>query len=321
MSCHITHPEPSSQTCRGPHPPLAGMMGGEDPRGQLKVSQARGGAQGQQELGISAEQTPARPRERCWESAAESLLGALGQPLHTRQREHPASAGPPLLAPGPCPLLCSSSPSDHAPRPVWLPEEQRLLRWRWARLQFPGEPLRGRHSPHSGGSQLPAELGEYGRGGEEQEDPSTFPTPLHCPRKGCVVPDMKGAGRSQVAFARCVRMTLGKSPPLPKPQGAYLQHGRGHAHPMRAGGMNDICKAGAGPRGGPDNGSKRSWRGPGPPGWLMRRTFHSHLNPQSQLRTPGSGWGGWVPRLCPPPGAGAAWPCEDGERKGDAVVH
>lgn len=43
------------------------------------------------------------------------------------------------------------------------------------------------------------------------------------------------------------------------------------------------------------------------------------LTPQPPVpaedRTPGSGWGGWVPRLCLPPGAGTAWPCEDGERK------
>lgn len=65
-------------------------------------------------------------------------------------------------------------------------------------------------------------------------DPLKFPAPLHCPQKGCGVPQHKGEGHglcSQVAFAHCVRMTLGKSPPLPKPQGAHLRHSRGHATP------------------------------------------------------------------------------------------
>lgn len=61
-------------------------------------------------------------------------------------------------------------------------------------------------------------------------------------------------------------------------------------HPMRAGGVNDICKAEAGPRGGPRYWEREEPKRPRPPGRRMQRTPHSQPNPQSQRRTPGSGW-------------------------------
>lgn len=59
---------------------------------------------------------------------------------------------------------------------------------------------------------------------------------------------------------------------------------------MRAGGVNDICKAEAGPRGGPRYWEREEPKRPRPPGRRMQRTPHSQPNPQSQRRTPGSGW-------------------------------
>lgn len=44
--CFCELPHRPARPAREPHPPLARMMGGGDPRGPLKVSQARGGAQG-----------------------------------------------------------------------------------------------------------------------------------------------------------------------------------------------------------------------------------------------------------------------------------
>lgn len=47
---------------------------------------------------------------------------------------------------------------------------------------------------------------------------------------------------------------------------------------------------------------------------------HTQSNPQLQLKTPGSGRGGWVPQLCLPPGAqGTLHPMGMELRRGKAV--
>lgn len=70
----------------------------------------------------------------------------------------------------------------------------------------------------------------------------------------------------------------------------------------------------------PDTGSGRSRRGPG---HLAGHAKDTPLTAQPPVPAEDT-WlwvGGWVPGLCLPPGAGAAWPCEDGERKADEVIH
>lgn len=68
-------------------------------------------------------------------------------------------------------------------------------------LQYRGRPHSGRRGPRSWG----ASAGASALGG----------------RAGVEGPGRRG----HVAFARCVRMTLGKSPPVPEPQSVCLQHG------------------------------------------------------------------------------------------------
>ena len=63
-------------------------------------------------------------------------------------------------------------------------------------------------------------------------------------------PTLRGGPRpwSQVAFAHSVRMTLGISPTIPKPQSTHLQPER--SRPTR--GAVGMHETGAGPRGGLD---------------------------------------------------------------------
>lgn len=132
-------------------------------------------------------------------------------------------------APGPQPTTLLPSPSNSP----CLPPMAQLTQGRgghgkghrpsWARVQFHQEPLCGRHGPHSRGSRAFSAQGRNRQGSREGVG-------FHV-SKGRGTAWGVGGG-SQIAFARCVRRTLGLSLTLRSPRVLTCNTGPPH----RAGG-------------------------------------------------------------------------------------